>query len=120
MINAGTYYVIISSWPGPQAIDYLLNLSFSGLGIYDDQLLPSVIVYPNPTNDRFTESINNTEIKDITLELGDISGKVVYKNQVKSVYGYTGEIDVSTFTRGIYYLKVNDGKDVQIKKVVVQ
>ena len=68
----------------------------------------------------FTVLISNTEVSDITLELVDISGQVVYKNQVKSVYSYTEEIDASTFARGIYYLRVNDGENVQIKKVVIQ
>jgi hypothetical protein len=119
-IEAGTYYVIISSWAPPQTVDYLLNLSFQGLGVDNDELQSSINVYPNPTNDIFTVSINNKNVRDIILELVDISGQTVYRNQAKSVYSYTAEIDASSFARGIYYLKVNDGENVQIKKMVVQ
>jgi hypothetical protein len=119
-IEAGTYYVIISTWAPPQTVDYLLNLSFRGLGVDDDQLLSSMKVYPNPTSGMFTVSISNTEAKDMTLELVNISGQTVYRNEVKSVYSYTEEIDASAFAKGVYYLKVNDGQDVRIEKIVVQ
>jgi hypothetical protein len=119
-IAAGTYYVIISTWAPPQTVDYLLNMSFRGLGVDNDQLLSSMTVYPNPTEGRFTVSINNTEAMDMTLELVNISGQTVYRNEVKSVYSYTEEIDASAFARGVYYLKVNDGKEVKIEKIVVQ
>jgi hypothetical protein len=56
----------------------------------------------------------------MTLELVNISGQVVYRNQVKAAYSYNEEIDASTFAKGVYYLKVNDAKGVKIEKVVVQ
>ena len=95
-------------------------MSLRHLGIDSDELLSSMKVYPNPTTGKFTVVINNNEAKDMTLELLSISGQTVYRNEVKSVYSYTDEIDASTFARGVYYLKVNDGDDVRFEKVVVE
>ncbi len=119
-IQAGTYYVIVSTWAPPQTVDYLLNMSFQGLGIDDNALTSSMKVYPNPTQGMFTVSISNAEASDLTLELVNISGQTVYRNEVKSVYSYTEEIDASSFAKGVYYLKVNDGEEVKIEKVVIQ
>jgi hypothetical protein len=119
-IQPGFYYVIVSTWAPPQTVDYLLNMSFRGLGVDNNELMSSMKVYPNPTNGMFTVSINNTEAKDMTLELVNISGQAVYRNTVKSVYSYTEEIDASAFAKGVYYLKVNDGEEVRIEKIVVQ
>jgi len=44
----------------------------------------------------------------------------VFRNEAKSVYSYTEEIDASSFASGVYYLRVNDGENVQINKVVIQ
>jgi hypothetical protein len=120
-IGAGEYYVIISTWAPPQTVDYLLNMSFSeGSGIDDNSLSSNLTVYPNPTNGEFTVSISNAEATDLTVELVNISGQVVYRNEVKAVYSYNENIDASEFAKGVYYLKVNDGTEVKVEKVVIQ
>ena len=119
-IQPGTYYVIVSTWAPPQTVDYLLNMSFQGLGVDNNELASSMSVYPNPTQGMFTVSISNAEAADMTLELVNISGQTVYRNEVKSVYSYTEEIDASAFAKGVYYLKVNDGKEVHYDKLVIK
>jgi len=95
-------------------------MSFRGLGVDNDELTSSLKVYPNPASGQFTVSITNAEASDLILELVNISGQVVYRNQVKSVYSYNEQIDASAFAKGVYYLKVNDGEKVKIEKVVIQ
>ena len=119
-IDPGTYYVIISTWAPPQTVDYLLNMTFRGVGMDDNGLTSSLRVYPNPTDGKFMVSISNQEATDFTLELVNISGQVVYRNEVKAAYSYDNEIDASSFAKGVYYLKVNDGKAVKVEKVVIQ
>jgi hypothetical protein len=120
-VAAGTYFVIISTWAPPQTVDYLLNMSWeSGSAVDNTDLNSTLSVYPNPTNGKFTVSVTNPEAADMTIELVNISGQVVYRNQVSATYSYNEEIDVTTFAKGVYYLKVNDGKGVKIEKVVVQ
>ena len=120
-IAAGNYYVIISTWAPPQTVDYLLNMSFEeGSGIDNNGLTSNLSVYPNPTNGKFTVSISNAEATDLTVELVNISGQVVYTSNVKAVYSYNEDIDASSFAKGVYYLKVNNGTEVKVEKVVVQ
>ena len=120
-IAAGTYYVIVSTWAPPQTVDFLLNMSFEeGSGVENDGLMSSMSVYPNPTNGKFTVSISNAEASDLTVELVNISGQVVYRNEVKAVYSYNEDIDAGSFAKGVYYLKVNNGEEVKVEKVVVQ
>jgi hypothetical protein len=120
-IPAGTYFVIISTWAPPQTVDYLLNMSWeTGSAVDNSDLMTSMNVYPNPTNGKFTVSISNAEATDMILELVNISGQVVYRNEVKAAYSYNEDIDASTFAKGVYYLKVNSDKGVKVEKVVVQ
>jgi hypothetical protein len=118
-IPEGFYYVIISTWAPPQTVDFLLNMSFRGVGVDDNSLQSSLSVFPNPTSGRFTVSISNAEATDMTLELVNISGQVVYRTEVKAAYSYTDEIDAGHFAKGVYYLKVNDGTTVKVEKIVV-
>ena len=119
-IAAGTYFVIISTWSPPQTVDFLLNLTFRGTGVDNSELMSKLNVYPNPTDGKFTVSISNNEALDMTLELVNISGQVVYRNEVKAAYNYNEEIDATLFAKGVYYLKVNNGQGVKIEKVVIQ
>lgn len=120
-IAAGTYFVIISTWAPPQTVDFLLNMSWeSGSAVENSDLMNNLSVYPNPTTGKFTVSISNTEATDLTIELVNISGQVVYRNEVKSAYSYNDDIDATSFAKGVYYLKVSDSKGVNVKKVVVQ
>jgi hypothetical protein len=120
-IEAGTYFVIISTWAPPQTVDFLLNLSWeSGSAVENSDLMSKLNVYPNPNNGRFTVSVVNSEATDMTIELVNISGQVVYRNEVKAAYSYNEEINADTFAKGVYYLKVNSDKGVKIEKVVVQ
>jgi hypothetical protein len=120
-MQAGDYFVIISTWAPPQTVDFLLNMSFEeASGVNDNSLANSLRVYPNPTNSEFTVSVTQADVSDLTIELVNISGQVVYRNEVKSVYSLTETIDVREFAKGVYYLKVNNGEEVKIEKVVVQ
>jgi hypothetical protein len=121
-IAAGTYYVVISTWAPPQTVDYLLNMSFSetSTGIDEGSLANNLSVYPNPTNGKFTVSVSQAEASDLTIDLVNISGQVVYSNQVSAVYSYNEDIDASSFAKGVYYLKVNNGEEVKVEKIVIQ
>jgi hypothetical protein len=120
-IQAGDYLVIISTWAPPQTVDFLLNMSFEDASAIDENgLANSLQVYPNPTNSEFTVSVTQAEVSDLTIELVNISGQVVYRLEEKSVYSLTEKIDVREFAKGVYYLKVNNGSEIQIEKVVVQ
>jgi hypothetical protein len=120
-MQAGSYYVIVSTWAPPQTVDYLLNMSFTELstGIENKNLSGNINVYPNPTQGKFTYNIDIPEASDLIIELVNSSGQVIYRNEVKGAYTFSEEIDSRLYANGVYYLKVNDGKEVIIKKVVV-
>jgi hypothetical protein len=120
-VTAGTYYVVISTWAPPQTVDYLLNMSWeSGSAVDNGNLMGSLSVYPNPATGKFTVNITKPKAADLTIELVNFTGQVVYRQNVKAAYSYINDIDASTFAKGIYYLKVNDGTSVKIEKVVLQ
>jgi hypothetical protein len=120
-IDSGTYYVIISNWSPPQTVDYLLNMSWeSVLSAESDPLINNLNIYPNPTSDRLMVVITNEAVVDLTLEMVAVTGQIVYRNQVNAIYNFGDEIDVSRFPRGIYYLKVNNGKELNVRKVIIE
>ena len=96
--------------------------------IYDDDttgvgelsLVNRISVYPNPNTGRFIISINSNNSENIVIELVNIQGQKVYRKEIKNVTNSFENINISKYAKGIYYLRVNNGTDVAIRKVVVQ
>ena len=100
-------------------IEYFVIATF-GTGINDIALENKFNVYPNPANDRFTVSIDNIKSIDMTLQLVNISGQIVYRNELKNIQTQNVEINSRNFAKGIYYLRVNDEAGVKVTKVIIQ
>ncbi|GIV26304.1 MAG: hypothetical protein KatS3mg027_0118 [Bacteroidia bacterium] len=76
---------------------------------------PLVIIYPNPANERWIVGFSK---KDLQLEITDVMGKVIWKeNLVKSpLY-----IDIRNYPEGMYLYKVyRQSKVVESGKLVIQ
>jgi hypothetical protein len=78
----------------------------------------TVKVYPNPTENEVTVSIDNyTNLSGVTLKVINSQSAEVHS---EAVTGPTQSIDVSSWSAGIYFLQVLNGTDiVDIRKIVV-
>ncbi len=76
-------------------------------------------IYPNPANRQIKVGIPNA-FQGTWLELYDINGIIIYKNQIMPGVSYQ-QLDVSEFPSGIYFamLKTLDGNMI-LGKLVVQ
>ncbi len=80
-----------------------------------------ISVYPNPTKGKFTISSTETNIAKLKLEVLDVNGRIVYKNQVLNTKGFISEnIDLSHRAKGIYIMRLSNGSLIKTFKVVVQ
>ncbi|MBE9468575.1 MAG: T9SS type A sorting domain-containing protein [Bacteroidetes bacterium] len=103
--------------------DNILNNIYddnTDVGVNELSLFERIEVYPNPNTGRFMISINSNNSENIVVELVNIQGQKVYRNEMKNVTNSVENIDISEFAKGIYYIRVNNGTDVAIRKVVVQ
>ena len=78
--------------------------------------LESIEVYPNPSDGKFTFEIGRGEINKI--EIYNVLGERIYSTlllkQQTSI-----EIDLSNFTKGIYFVKIYDDERFHTKKVII-
>ncbi|MEC8134387.1 MAG: T9SS type A sorting domain-containing protein, partial [Bacteroidota bacterium] len=94
------------------------NICFDSLDLNNQSVLSSTLtdiynlsIYPNPTKSMLFVD-GNEDI--ISLELFSISGRSLM--QVNN----TNQLDISSFSTGVYFLKVNDGTTSVIKKIIKQ
>lgn len=83
------------------------------VGIADIDVLRNVKVYPNPVR-------NNLKIENLqgntNISIYNITGQLI--QAVSSVMGNT-EIDMSGFSNGLYFVKLQNGQNVRTEKIQV-
>lgn len=74
------------------------------------------LVFPNPTTGFIELQINSTTYDQLTYELLDQNGSLI---EQKFITGGVSDINMSSLTSGIYFLKViNSGKTMKTFKIV--
>lgn len=88
------------------------------LGVEDFTALDKIAIAPNPSNGVFTISKNNqTTISKVTIF--DINGKVV--KAVDSELNFdTTTVDLSNFSKGVYFMEIANETDKIVRKVILE
>jgi len=77
----------------------------------------SVKVFPNPSNGNFAIEIKNFE-SCTDVRVFNLLGEKVYQSSAKSTSNHV--INLPEITMGIYLVKVSNGKEQFIKKIIVK
>jgi len=90
-------------------------------GISETSSASSLSIYPNPANDVLNFEINTTQqIGNVTYAIYDVIGNVLLNKIVGSVSGvYKEVINVSSFSKGIYIVKVTSDSLTSTKKIII-
>jgi hypothetical protein len=89
-------------------------------GISQNSLAANVTIFPNPVSGELTISIAGNE-SQIDLTITDAYGKTLYSERLSSLSPeFRKKIDMSSYAKGVYLIKLTNGKGVYSEKVVVQ
>lgn len=90
----------------------------TGLGQLD--LSSRVSIYPNPVGKELTLQIRGPE-SDLTLSLINASGKTLLTEMLGEINGdFLKKIDMSSYPKGVYFLRLSNGDRQYSEKVVVR
>jgi hypothetical protein len=77
--------------------------------------------YPNPSNGKFSLSFNLPGKGDTEVNIMNMEGRSVYSEKLPGFSGnYEKEIDISKNAKGVYFVRVEQGKHAQVKKIVLE
>lgn len=79
----------------------------------------SLLVYPNPTNGLLNIKRNFNSNKTYDLKVYDIQGNLLLQYQIENGLNEK-QIDLTSFTKGVYLLKIGKDGQEQIKQFVIQ
>ena len=110
--EAGTWFYTTST--------PMVRMNFSAAGIEDNDASFGLNVYPNPAENEANVSVS-VENANVAISLTDLSGKVVYNNNLGTVNGTKNvTINTSNFANGIYMVAVNSNGNISTKKLVIR
>jgi hypothetical protein len=92
------------------------------IGNTDDKLeIEKMSLYPNPGDGKFNLKFNLKNRADAEVTIYNSDGKSVYNEKLPAFSGeYNKPIDISANAKGIYFVKVVQGKHSMVKKVVME
>tara|TARA_B110001450_G_scaffold202458_1_gene191708 strand:- start:23 stop:1990 length:1968 start_codon:yes stop_codon:yes gene_type:complete len=129
--TAGQYTITIShksslasSFPGsgPQDQDYSIIVTGADMTLSNgSNELPNLMVWPNPAKEMINYQFASQSNQTCLVNLIDLQGRVVYsQNVLGGSASIQGAINTSSYSKGVYFLCLNQGNQKIYKKVLLQ
>lgn len=105
---------------GPFSIPLTITIDeCTGMNVVED--ITNTQIYPNPSNGNFTLKMNLEDQKTIDIRIFNSLNTVVYQaDKVVATQEFQRDIDLSSYSQGVYYLHVYGDNVNVIKKIVIQ
>lgn len=118
---SGQFYLI---WKTDGAFNYKgwqVHYETLNVGIEPSDLFTEFHLWPNPARDYLNLSFASATSQNLTLQVSDMAGRVVYNENLPAFNGnYEKQISVTNWPKGIYVLKIQSDKGVYTRKVVIK
>lgn len=97
-----------------------INITFDPCTGIDENGNTSVSLYPNPTNGYITIEFDGLTGK-VLLSIHSLHGQIVYSEEFENVTGLMQkQLDLSTLSRGVYMIKIQNSGSHIIKKLIIE
>ena len=103
-------------WDGPVIWDQPTSIRLEG-----GTAINNLDVYPNPSRDVFNVSFTSEDVQNLEVRIINVIGEVVYtENLIEFVGEYTKQVNLATYTKGVYFLEITTDNGVINKKLILQ
>jgi subtilisin-like proprotein convertase family protein len=101
-----SWSLTICSENAPASIEDNSNLNFG--------------LYPNPTKGNFSIQMNNVQADKVGIAVYDLRGRLIFDQSYSSNGTFNQEIQLANPQAGIYLVKVSDGNNKEVKRLIVE
>lgn len=108
--------VIEPDFGGSTSLTFTVNYPLSYEELHRESMLN---VYPNPSNGNFTVSAQAQHAANWKLRVSAIDGKLIWQDEVEAINELNENIQLPACAPGMYFLEIQHGDDIQVKKIIV-
>ncbi len=114
----GAYSVLVTDSNGCAFSDSVTVGNFTG--ITESNFANNLQIYPNPNTGQFILKMNFLKSTKVFINVFQITGQLIYSEQIAKITGnYTNQIDLSNYSKGVYFLQVSTDTSIMTRKVVL-
>ena len=102
-------------WDGP-----VLWTQPTSIRIEGGTSINNLDVYPNPSRDIFNVTFTSEDVQNLEVRIINVIGEVVYTEDLVQFVGeYTKQVDLDTYTKGVYFLEITEINEVLNSKLIL-
>jgi len=116
----GTYIVTLSITTACGTTTLMQQIVVSNVGIEEASLFSGVNVYPNPSDGVFNLLISGADMDKLRLTVFDLAGRVALDLSEPAKGEYRKVIDLSSLSKGVYFLRLESGDETITRKLILQ
>ncbi len=101
--------------------EHTFDIEIVSVGIDGNDPTPTVLeLFPNPANDIINVNYSFNGTKDLTVNLFDALGRLVFTEKVNTTNQYQRVINLEDKARGMYLITISDGQQTDSRQIVVE
>ncbi|MEO8150356.1 MAG: PKD domain-containing protein, partial [Bacteroidia bacterium] len=114
--TSGTYTITLTAGNGTcsSSQSVTVNATFAGI---DEHSLSLVSLQPNPVKDILTVNLPGNASK-VRMSVTNSFGQLIYETQKNEIVNKTASINLSSYSSGVYILKIESNDQVVLKKII--
>jgi len=75
----------------------------------------NIFIFPNPTNNYINLKVRNESNENIFIEIINVNGQVLLS---KKINNSLGQINISGYSKGVYFIKIDFENYIKIEKII--
>jgi hypothetical protein len=79
-----------------------------------------LVISPNPAHGVTTVTVGGQHAGPVGITVSDAGGRVVFRSVLDERTGYSSQIDLTGYPRGIYFVKAESSNGVRVAKMLVE
>ena len=116
---AGTYNVCLKLSKSNGCVDSICKIVNVSVGIDDGALAHQILIYPSIVKDQLFIEVNGNITDNVDVQIYNVIGEVMYGKVIEMMgKGAKLSIDMSSISRGVYFVIVGVGEKVVSAKVL--
>ncbi|MES2133519.1 MAG: T9SS type A sorting domain-containing protein [Bacteroidota bacterium] len=117
--NDGKRDMVLGNYAG--GIAFFNSINVNSVGLDEIQAFDHVLMYPNPASKELTIAIDDATFAEVKITLFDVMGKELFS---ETTYNKTIRMDVSAYSKGIYFVRLQqkntDSYKTVTKKIMIE